>query len=403
MSQERRGLVVEKIEGNSATTDGQTGQFFEQHKAERPSRFSRRPLTPSSSDITSEQGSIQDKKSDESEDLTQERGGRIKGGFRFDEQGRAILAFFQTDEYKEMAARAGRAAEEAVKKKRECEVGSRMAGWRAQGREMANQHPVHVLMDDIVKRGGLREDDLLFYYEEKTVREIAKKRVGMVRKNGKLSLDLLAAEYRTEYGFKKGSDLLTALLETPSKKELVEEYIDMAEDDYLAAIDFEVLGITDEYIELLEMEIRALTNDDGRGMRSSEELQASMEQRVVVWTEEELAVSTENMKRRLKDEDKAARTAYQDGRLEEAGRRRNNQRRLAVEIKVLSKGKEEYARSKRFIMEVLQSPGVSMGRKKRILNLLSRYDPACKNPFSEMTLLELRELSTVVRRVVNKR
>ncbi|MFH2073727.1 MAG: hypothetical protein ABIJ57_00075, partial [Pseudomonadota bacterium] len=114
-----------------------------------------------------------------------------------------------TTEYDKIRAEAARIAYEKTSKKIDLKKRREARALERQGMEEARQDPVFLAMEYAIKQGGLNRDKLLRIWDKETINELAKKRIGLVTKEGKLGLD----EVATDHGFVSDDALMNMMLD----------------------------------------------------------------------------------------------------------------------------------------------------------------------------------------------
>lgn len=85
--------------------------------------------------------------------------------------------------------------------------------------DAVRSYPVFNAIKDIKREGGLNLKKLSKDYGKDHIRDLMQRRPGIVSKRGKAELDQVAQEH----GFACGDTLLTAIIDTPSKKAIIKD------------------------------------------------------------------------------------------------------------------------------------------------------------------------------------
>jgi hypothetical protein len=125
--------------------------------------------------------------------------------------------------------------------------------WASQAKEAAEADPRQQVLAKIVESGGINREDLSVHVDEKMLAALAGKGKNLVRVDG-LSLEHVAASLNMS-----ADELLARLLDTPSRKEFIEQRIAEQEQEWDNEITALELAITDEFIATLELEAAALS------------------------------------------------------------------------------------------------------------------------------------------------
>ena len=144
-----------------------------------------------------------------------------------------------------------------------------------QVREEVNSIPVYAAMDTAIRQGGIRLDDVSAVFGADTSRYLAKKRPGMLRKKGGVSLDDLAVAH----DFASADALVEAMMTSPGKVEMVKAKVleernrrEKAIREELGLDNGLVAGEEEYYSEdrlaSLELQARALRRKTGQKKRN---------------------------------------------------------------------------------------------------------------------------------------
>jgi|GEM_PF-5647501 len=105
-------------------------------------------------------------------------------------------------------------------KERRKEMRSLRAEWRKEAQEVADNHPVHQVMDQIIRDSGMGLEGLSQDYDEPTIHALNKKRPGLVRR-GAMPYDMAMQAA----GVEDSDAMIMQILEAPTKAQIVEQYM----------------------------------------------------------------------------------------------------------------------------------------------------------------------------------
>jgi len=111
-------------------------------------------------------------------------------------------------EYDAIRQEASRLALESVNKQMAMEARKYSNDLKKQGLAMAKSDPTFLAMEGIVKAGGIKHSTLTRLYDSYTIKEIARKRPGLVSKTGTMGAD----EFAQDYGFENDEALIQSIL-----------------------------------------------------------------------------------------------------------------------------------------------------------------------------------------------
>jgi hypothetical protein len=311
------------------------------------------------------------------------------------------------DQYLELANKASQEVDAKIRKKRERDIKSQMTIWRSAAREYAAAHPAQEVLDKIKENGGINLDSVREDYSENVIQEL-KSRLKTrfkqyFKEDGGLGLDEMA----DIVGMEDGDTLINFLLGAPSKKELVDQYLKDAEADYHEQTDSETDGVDSEaYIAMLELEVKELSKQlNKRPPRSSTDIQRVIAKKVGLKRSGEVTEEYAALKERLRSMARAARSAYREATrveraagkekakqakeklLEKALAAKQQQRMAALELREYKKAREEFKRAGGYFKRVSKSKGIASDYRDRIQEILSKIDPN----FRSKKTLEKRE------------
>lgn len=130
-------------------------------------------------------------------------------------------------------SRAGmrRAIKRAVHEARESK--RREVEWKKAALEILADNTIHAFITDIYRRGGFKYSALAVDFGAETIRELNRKRPGLVSSRGRL----LADEMAEEYGFDSDDALIQAILMAPALSEAVHRQVEMFREEWNSATD----------------------------------------------------------------------------------------------------------------------------------------------------------------------
>ncbi len=248
----------------------------------------------------------------------------------------------------------------------------RLAAWRKEGKELADAHPGHEVLDEIMAAGGVSARSLARFVDEPTLRKLAKKRVGLVRKTGQ---DFVEAAFAMDM---TPVELVETILNTPTKKQIIDQHLKKRTAEYEAEIEPFEMAASRELEALLEKEAEFLENKAGVGLGPAFKR---------VFLDGDMSVAdleAMHMGDMLNDYRKVARLAreaYQGGRLEEAAKERRRQAAKARKLRQLREARREIKAHKVYLNRVVRlkeqplenSGGIEEAWLQQIRGLVGRY------------------------------
>ncbi len=111
--------------------------------------------------------------------------------------------------YDQVRQKAAQMAFEKIQKKIDFKQRKDAAALKRQGKDDARQLPVFQAMEYIAGAGGLKSSSLLKDYDPESVRELAKRRIGLVKKDGAVQLDVVA----DQFGYEAADDLYNDMMD----------------------------------------------------------------------------------------------------------------------------------------------------------------------------------------------
>lgn len=129
--------------------------------------------------------------------------------------------------------------------------------FREEAEKSIEGDPFYEMLDDIIKRGGIKYDSVRNLYSSDWVGELSRVRPGVVSRGGQIEAAVLAMEY----GYDSADAMLQEILSRPNKTEAIEQYNDSLWREYEAV---EHLANVDAYYEYLEAETELFAEMAGK-------------------------------------------------------------------------------------------------------------------------------------------
>ncbi len=206
----------------------------------------------------------------------------------------------------EAATRAREEAEKIITTARVKERNRLLKQWRREGKTEADNDPRWTQIDDIIRRGGISAASMADDYDGLTVNGMNTVKRGLVSTKGSLAYDVLA----DELGYENGDALVNAILATPSKQSISDDYVAAQEADFAEYFSLDA-GISDAEIRAKEEEIKLWSKYMGEEYRegSLENLIARVRAQVKdVSIDELLRLSQKDIKAQLRELQKTIKT-----------------------------------------------------------------------------------------------
>ena len=132
------------------------------------------------------------------------------------------LEISESPSYDEVRAQAAKLAYDKISKKIDFKKRKEAAAVKRQGKDDARQLPVYQAMEYIVQAGGLDSAKMFKDYDAESLRELSKRRIGLVKQNGKVELDVVA----DQFGFEAADDLYNEIMDWPGLEEMGKKLAD---------------------------------------------------------------------------------------------------------------------------------------------------------------------------------
>mgnify|MGYP001563414270 CR=1 FL=1 len=275
-----------------------------------------------------------------------------------------------TTEYDKIRVEAARIAYEKTSKKIDLKKRREARALERQGMEEARQDPVFLAMDYAVKQGGLNRDKLLHIWDKETVNELAKKRIGLVTKEGKLGLDEIAEDH----GFVSDDALMSMMLDWKGLGEVGKKAAAEFEERYSELMseaekeDFH-LSLLEEEAKILRGMIKATGKPSTPGIKK-----AIREQTGQIRVDELMVSEYEALKAGMKKAEQASRKAFREGKLDGALFEKERQIEMAQSRREKLKAKEEAKKIHDGIVKLTKDKSIPEEYQDRIADLLEGFD-----------------------------
>ena len=282
----------------------------------------------------------------------------------------AAVGIPATEGYDKIRAQAARIAFENVTKKLDLQKRRQERDLRRQGIEDARQDPVFGAMEEAIKTGGLNRELLRKLYDKNTVKELSRKRVGLVTKDGWMGLDQLA----DMHGFESDDALMNAMLDWEGLGEAGKKYAQQFEERYSELIS--EAEMEDFHLQLLEEEAKILRGMiKATGKPSAPGIKKVIREQTGQIRVEELTVSTyEALTAGMKKAEQASRKAFREGKLDGALAEKERQIEMSKSRKEKLKAKEEAKKIHDGLVKLTKDKSIPEDYQDRIQDLLEGFD-----------------------------
>lgn len=239
--------------------------------------------------------------------------------------------------YEAIRQNAASIALEQVTKSAEFQKRKEAAALRRQGESDARLMPVFTAMTHIVNAGGISRAALEKDYDKHTIKELARKRPGLVSSKGKMGPDV----YADQHGFESGDEMINAILDWKGVKAEGQAAAKEFERNYI-----DVIGrgeSTDFHIKLLEAEEKILAGllKDNAPKPALGLKKFIREETGQVRAGELLVSGYDALTAGLQKSAAAARVAYREGKVEGALRENRRQQEMLIRAKVTKEARQE--------------------------------------------------------------
>ncbi len=273
-------------------------------------------------------------------------------------------------EYDAIRQEASRLALESINKQMAMEARKYSAELKKQGLEMAKADPTFIAMEGIVKSGGIKHSTLTKLYDSYTIKEIARKRPGLVSKTGTMGAD----EFAQEYGFENDEALIQAILKWEGVKAVGEKMASDFEKSYLnfisegEGIDFHIKFLEEEQ-KILAKLMKANAPKPATGLKK-----VIREQSGQISVDDIMVKSSDALRAGLKKSEQAARKAYKEGKLEGVMKEKERQIELALNLKYRIADREAVNKMHSEIGKIVKDTNLPEYYRDAIQNYLADYD-----------------------------
>jgi GNAT superfamily N-acetyltransferase len=274
--------------------------------------------------------------------------------------------------YDDLVQAARAAAAENVTQHRLAEYQKSLAGWRKEGRELANSHEGQQALDELMKAGGISTESLEEAADAETVKQVRRKRVGLVKRGAPHVWELAGTLGMTE------RELLDLILSTPTKAEIIDQHIKQQAARHEAEAEPFELALSREYEALLEKETELLEKKAGANLVKP--FKAVFNAKDVSVGDLE-ALNWQDLKADYKRVSKLVLDAYKGGKVEEAARLKQLQAQKVKKLRLASQARREARQAKRYLNRVARFKPQSLDLKggideaflQQIKALVGRY------------------------------
>ena len=273
--------------------------------------------------------------------------------------------------YDQIRAEAARLAWDKIKKKQDFMNKRNERAAINASLQAARETPLQLAMAEAIKAGGINYDAIRADYSAETIKELNRKRPGLVAKEGKARLDELAAEH----GFESDDILIEAILSADTIMEtglkikrgfdemMANELEDMSED-------------TGYLIDVLREEEKILTKLlKGNAPKPDKGLKKFIREETGQVRVGELVVSEyDALKAAMKKAETASRIAYREGNKLGALTEKTRQREIAETLKTRLDAKTEAKKIHDGIIKLSKNTKIPLDYQDQIATLLEGYD-----------------------------
>jgi len=273
-------------------------------------------------------------------------------------------------EYDAIRSEASRLALESVNKQMAMEARKHSSELKKQGLEMAKADPTFLAIEGIVKDGGIKHSTLTKLYDSYTIKEIARKRPGLVSKSGTMGAD----EFAQEYGFENDEALIQSILKWEGVKAFGEKMAGDFEKQYLSfmsdseGIDFHIKFLEEEQ-KILAKLMKANAPKPATGLKK-----VIREQTGQLTVDDIMVKSSDALRAGLKKSEQAARKAYKEGNLDGVMKEKERQIELALNLKYRTENRNLINKMHSEIGKIVKDDSLPEYYRDAIQNYLADYD-----------------------------
>ena len=281
-----------------------------------------------------------------------------------------MVALWTIPEYDAIRQEASRLALESINKQMSMEARKYATEIKKQGVEMAKSDPTFLAIEGIVKSGGIKHSTLAKMYDSYTIKEIARKRPGLVSKTGTMGAD----EFAQEYGFEDDDALIQSILKWEGLKAVGERLGSDFEKSYMNFLS-EGEGI-DFHIKFLEEEQKILAKlMKGNAPKPALGLKKIIREQTGQLSVDDIMVkSSDALRAGLKKSEQAARKAYRDGKLEGVWKEKERQLDLALNLKYRIENRDLINKMHSEVGKIIKDDTLPEYYRDAIQNYLADYD-----------------------------
>ncbi len=290
--------------------------------------------------------------------------------------------------YEDMQAKAARVAIEKVEKKALRAKAAADRQVKKHSMDAARETPVMAAMSEALSDGGFNYNSLREDYGKETIRELSRRRPGLVSRRGRATLDEIASMH----GFETADTLMNAMLDVKTLKEYAEEARSDFEDRYADALDAE--GDRAEFVLEVLREEEAMLSKLARGNKPAPAtgLKKFIREETGQVRAEELMVSEyDALKASMKKAEQASRAAFRAGKYDGALEEKARQRYLAEFYRLKLEARAEVRRLHSSLLKISKDKKIPPDYQDRINALLADYDLLPRSEKGAAQVESLRE------------
>lgn len=279
-------------------------------------------------------------------------------------------------EYAEWARKASLASDPEVQQRTEAERKILLPKWKKLAGIFAAEHESQKLIASIIEAGGFGLQPLKnMSINEDVIKTLKKLHGKKIVTAGGGSPD----DFSQQFGFNTPEELISHVLEIPTKAQLAEGRLQELEDEWRQTWDPEVVIMTEHYEKLMEMEADILA-----AVQQGQALKGAAVKKVVRQRTGQTRVGRiqmtemEALKSVIRREAAAARMAYRAGKQEEALAAKERQRKAIAELKSKNAAKEEIRKTLGYLKRVgratTKGKAMTADANAQILSILEGFD-----------------------------
>lgn len=274
-----------------------------------------------------------------------------------------------------------------IRKRREAAMVRRHAEGAVQ------EHPLWALTNEVIKGGGLNLEALKRDYSADTIKELMRKRPGLVVKGGKYYLDTLAADNEI-IGAGSGDALLNMLIDLPAKEEMVQREIRAFKDAFGDELEADY---SDLYVKMLDEEAKIMARlTAGYKPRPSPGIKGVIREKTGQVRVGELVGEYDALKAGMKKAERASREAWIAGKREGAILEKMRERAMAQMLKERLEAKQEAKKLKDGLIKLLKTPvgkdALPPEYMDQLQELLGGYDLMPRGPKTAQRIENLKDM-----------